>query len=210
MILQGLVAFGTIDDITWDKISFCPWIIIVEGRYGMTEFIKLKKECADLLTKVKVLYHNLCEDIYFQDIHKMEHNLPGRIVKKDGDYYLDDCIRIGVTTSQTDSILEFEDRRATPFLWVFTAEMPSFYTTDTFIVDKLPYSVSLLREGKFDDGEDKIREVISKLQDTLKKLNSKPGVDSVSYTYVCVEPDVECKDIMDAVDKVIKRKPINW
>ena len=174
----------------------------------MTEFERLKNECAELLKRTRSLEKDLCTDIYFKDIHILEEKMPGRIVKNsNGDYVLDKTILIRITEDKYSSTLEFEDRRASAFLWVFTAEMQQYYVSDNFSYGDSPfYSVNFLREGQIPNGEDEIQKVIAKLKDTISQLEAKPMIEDVSYSYVCVNPYVECKDISEVIEMVLSRR----
>lgn len=66
-----------------------------------------------------------------------------------------------------------------------------------FSIDGKPfYAVNLLREGQISNEEDEIKKVISKLQAIIIDLEANPNIEEVSYSYVCVKPDVECRVII--------------
>ena len=93
--------------------------------------------------------------------------------------------------------------------WLRNCRNTTILCFDFFSINgKLFYAVNLLREGQISNEEDEIKKAISKLQATIIDLEANSNIEEVSYSYVCVKPDVECKHINEVVAKVLEREPV--
>lgn len=175
----------------------------------MKEFEKEKEGCAADLVEARRLYNDFAEDILIRDIHTLGKMFAGRLKKVGDNWILDEEIIISILTDEYAATLELEDRRGTPYLWVFTVEISGLCASDSFLIDeKRLYSVNLLREGELPNALEEIQKVRNRLQETIDTIKAKGDIANTEYVYVSVKPDVECADIKEVIDKVLDREPI--
>jgi len=167
----------------------------------MHTYHQAKDKCKDLLVKAQQLYTEACRNIINKELNDyLSHEKKLKKVSENR-FLLEDSIEV----YSGDGLLTIDDRRYTPFRWLFELEFFNilWLSDNIFVGDKYINSVEYMTVHEFEDYKEIVESIIQKLEKSIEVLSS-GIVETWSHKYNCDEPHAEGNSI-EAVFEIVTK-----